>query len=167
MVKSSDVQERLEQVSEQVQMVEASTGRQIQSIVESLQQMQSFQNGQTVKVFESLQHVEVGLRYAMNERLQLVESTFQKALIESLTPMVESLSPLPDLSERLEQISDLAQSQFSTVAQEFQQVRVTVEKQVQTLPQYIERLADRRAVRSLNRKPTNSKSSIAHCYKAG
>ncbi len=104
---------------------------------------QSFQNGQILKVVETIQNIESGFQHALTESVQRLEKDFQSHLTESLSAIsqelqfhAETLSVLPGLTEQLGQIEET--------------VRVTVERQVQALPQLAERLvAQREAVPSV------------------
>lgn len=126
--------------------MDVSFSRQIERLTESVT---AFQSGEIERQIESLA-----------ESLQTIESRFQFQITESLSPILEtleihaeSLSVLPMLAQQIDMIGTSTQLELRTVTEEFRQVRFTVEKQAQVLPQLAERAVSTKQVKPVLKLP--------------
>ncbi len=130
------------ELQQYMQQIEASTKATIEGI-------RTLNTEQLLKVVEVVQQVQIDLQLSIQQRLQSHTIELQQLLIpvmESLQDHAEVLAVIPDVATRLEQMEVMTQSQLTLVTEEFQRVKVTVEQQLQPLPQLVERITEKQMV---------------------
>jgi hypothetical protein len=130
------------ELQQYMQQIEASTKATVEGI-------HTLNTEQMLKVVEVVQQVQVEVQLSVQQRLQSHTIELQQLLtpvLESLQDHAEVLAFIPDVAARLEQMEVLTQSQLTLVTEEFQRVKVTVEQQLQPLPQLVERITEKQTI---------------------